>query len=146
MQDFIDDIDEAEDDDWENKFVRENVLAETAAKLRAAGKPKGGGKGTTAAATSSTSVSRKGAAAHTAPTPGVDMPSERHESELFVHDPQYPHIPRSILSDKNLSKTSFHNLLTDPRFIAAKAHRFVMGEESDSSEEDEDVRANKRGI
>ena len=80
------------------------------------------------------------------PIPGIDMPSERHESELYNHDPQYPHISREILSDKNLSKTSFHNLLTDPRFIAAKAHKFVMGEVSESSECDEDVQAIKRGL
>ena len=74
------------------------------------------------------------------------MPSERQESELYFRDPQYPHISRNILSDKNLTKTSFHNLLTDRRFIAAKAHKFVMGEESDSSEDDEEVKANNRGI
>lgn len=73
------------------------------------------------------------------------MPGERYESELYIHEanPHYAHISKNILSDKNLSKSSFHNLLTDPRFIAAKAHRFVMGEESESSEGDEDVKAHR---
>ena len=74
------------------------------------------------------------------------MPSERYESELYIHEPQYPHVSRNILSDKNLSKTSFHNLLTDSRFIAAKAHKFVMREESESSEGDGDVKTANREI